>query len=76
MIRHGPPRSTVAPMALWPMERCVLITDLRITADKSVCETTIFCGRDQPEISLMALLSNPAEPKYRPANTTPKPFYP
>lgn len=76
MIRHGPPSSTVAPVALWPMERCVLLTELRMAVDKSVCKTAIFCGRDQPEISLMTPLSNPAEPKYRPARTIPKPIYP
>jgi hypothetical protein len=63
-------------MALWPMERCVPITDLRTTLGKSVYKTIICCGFDQPEISPIDPLSKPAEPKHRPANTTPKPFYP
>lgn len=76
MIRHGPPRSTVVPMALWPIERCVPITDLRATQGKSVCKTIICCDFDPPKISLIDPFSKPAEPKLKPANNTPKPFYP
>jgi hypothetical protein len=76
MIRHGPPRSTVLPLALRPMERCVPIPDLCMTPGASPCETIICYGFNQPEISLIDPLSKPTEPKHRPARTTPKPFCP
>lgn len=76
MIRHGPPRSTVVPMALWPMERCVPIPNLCMAPGASACEIIIRYAFDQSEISPIDPLSKPAEPKHRPAKTTPKPFYP
>ena len=76
MIRHGSPRSTVVPMALWPMKRCVPIPDLRMTPGASACKTIICYHLDQPEVPLIDPRSKLAEPKLKPANNTPKPFYP